>query len=231
MRYEGELTQTLTDRQNQTVEVKRLRQLTVRSLESETAAYDGRQVPARWLEFVSETGTPGERGLDPGPAGRVIYKVLVPEAAVTGDLVDADGIPVAFLPVIRGWRQVGDLEPAELGPAFRAYPTLTLLTDFEPEDIRPTGEDSADTPAGRFDGTRYAAKAVEEDPTVRVTNEANLLVSGDVPFGPAAWEATLTREIKDSSAARDRFREAAKSVARMELVEVGDNARGELPLP
>ena len=231
VRYEGELTQTLTDRRNQTSEVVRLRQITVRSLDAETAEWDGRQVPARWLEVVSETGTPGERGLDPGPAGRVLYKVLVPESAVSADLADPAGIPHAFLPVLRGWRQVGDLEPAELGPAFRAYPTLTLLTDFEPREVTSSEPDAADTPAGSFDGTRYTAKSVEESPRARLTLEANWVVSPAVPFGPAAWEATLTREIKDASADRDAFREAGKSVERLELVEIGADARGELPLP
>ena len=135
-RYEGAVTQTLTGRDNQQTEIARLRRVTVRSLEPATGTFRGEDVPARWLEFVTETGTPGERGLDPGPVGRVIYKILVPEAAVTGELEDDAGIPYAFLPVLKGWRQAGDGEPTELGPAFRAYPTVCLLTEFEPDEIR-----------------------------------------------------------------------------------------------
>ena len=230
-RYEGEITQTLTGRDNQVTEIARLRRVTVRSLDPATGDFNGEQVPARWLEFVSETGTPGERGLDPGPAGRVIYKVLVPEAAVTGELEDESGVPYAFLPVLRGWRQIGDGEPAEIGPAFRAYPTVCLLTEFEPDDILEQTAGSADVPAGRFEGTRYRAKLVEESRVARVTHEANWLVSESLPFGPAGWEATVTREVKDALGDRGTFREASKTVSKMELVETASNARGELPLP
>ena len=231
VRYEGTLTQTLVGRDNQTTQIDRLRRVTVRSLEAATGTLDGRDVPGRWLEFVTETGTPGERGLDPGPAGRVIYKILVPEAAVTGEMRDADGIPYAFLPVMRGWRQIGDGEPAEIGPAFRAYPTVCLLTEFEPDEILEQAAGSADVPAGRFEGTRYRAKLVEESRTARVTHEASWLVSPDVPFGPAQWTATVTRETKDALADRSEFAAASTTVSEMELVETAADARGELPLP
>ena len=231
VRHEGTLTQTVTDRQNQTSTIERLRQITVRSLETETADWKGNQVPARWLEIVSETGTAGERGLDTGPAGRVLYKVLVPEPAVVSGAADADGIPVAFLPVLRGWKQVGDGEPQEFGPALRAYPTLTLLKEYEPKELTEEGDDTADTPAGSFPGTLYRGKVVEESKRARVTNEATLMVSPDVPFGPARWEVTLTREVKDAGESRELFREVSKSVERLNVVEVGDDARGELPLP
>ena len=230
-RYEGEITQTLTGRDNQTTEIARLRRVTVRSLEAETAEYRGEQVPARWLEFVAETGTPGERGLDPGPAGRVVYKILTPESAIAPDLTDERGVPRAFLPVLRGWRQVGDGEPAELGPAFRAYPAVCLLTEFEPDEILERTDDAADVPAGRFEGTRFRAKLVEESRTARVTHEANWLLSDAAPFGPAEWSATVVRETKDALADRDTFAESSRTVSKMELVEVADDARGELPLP
>ena len=231
VRHEGTYTQTLTDRQNQTRTVERRRQITVRALEAETVVVEGEQVPARWLEIVSETGTPGERGLETGPAGRVLYKVLVPESGVIGRVQNDDGIPEAFLPVLRGWKQVGDGEPVEIRDALRAYPTLTLLKEFEPAEIVEEQPDAADTPAGRFDGTRYRAKVVEESERARVTNEGTFLVSDAVPFGPAQWELTLTRESKDSSDPRDAFRETSKTVVRMSAHEIGDDARGELPLP
>ena len=231
VRHEGTLSQTITDRQNQTRTVERLRQITVRALDAETATVDGRPVPARWLEVVSETGTPGERGLDTGPVGRVLYKVLVPEAAVTGRVQDDQGIPDAFLPVLRGWKQTGDGEPIEFGPALRAYPTLTLLKEYEPGELTEEGPDAADTPAGSFDGTLYRGKVTEETRRARVVNEGAFLVSDAVPFGVARWEVTVTQERKDLSEPREAFREVSKTVERLSVHEVGDNARGELPLP
>ncbi|NNJ26622.1 hypothetical protein [Alienimonas chondri] len=231
VRHEGTYTQTLTDRQNQVTTVERRRQITVRALEAETASVDGNDVPARWLEIVSEVGTPGERGLETGPAGRVLFKVLVPEDAVTGVVANENGIPEAFLPVIRGWKQVGDLEPVEFGSALRAYPSLTLLKDYEPTELTDEGQDSADTPGGRFDGTRYRGKVVEESERARVTNEGTFLISPDVPFGPVEWEVTLTREEKDLSEPRSAYRESSKTVVRMSVHEIADDARGELPLP
>ena len=234
VRHEGSYTQTLTDRQNQITTVERRRHVTVRALEAETATVDGEQIPARWLEIVSETGTSGERGLETGPAGRVLYKILVPERGVIGRPADDQGIPEAFLPVIRGWKQVGDGEPVEFGPAFRAFPTLTLLREFEPAELTGEGADSAVTPAappGGFDGTRYRGKTVEESERARVTTEGTFLISPDVPFGPAQWEITMTRESKDLSEPRDALRETSKTVARMSVHEIADDARGELPLP
>ncbi|MEM9700890.1 MAG: hypothetical protein AAF907_00435 [Planctomycetota bacterium] len=231
VRHEGSYVQTLTDRENQLTTVERRRQIIVRALEAETATVDGEQVPARWLEIVSEVGTPGERGLETGPAGRVLFKVLVPESGVTGVVANDKGIPEAFLPVLRGWKQVGNLEPVEFGPSLRAYPSLTLLKEYEPGELTNDGNDSADTPAGSFDGTRYRAKVVEESERARVTNEANFLISPDVPFGPVEWEVTLTREEKDLSEPRAEYRESSKTVVRMSVHEIADDARGELPLP
>ncbi|MFH5805776.1 hypothetical protein [Alienimonas sp. DA493] len=231
VRHEGSYTQTLTDPQNQVTTVQRRRQITLRALEAVTANVAGEEVPARWLEIVSETGSPGERGLETGPVGRVLYKVLVPESGVIGRPVDDAGIPQAFLPVIRGWKQVGDAEPTEVGPALRAYPTLTLLTEYEPAELTEEGAATVDAPAGQFDGTRYRGRAVEESERARVTNEGQFVISPDVPFGPAQWEVTLTRESKDLSEPRDAFRETSKTVVRMSVAEIGDDARGELPLP
>ncbi|QDT16432.1 hypothetical protein [Alienimonas californiensis] len=231
VRHEGSYTQTLTDEQNQVTTVERRRQITLRALEAETATVDGEQVPARWLEIVSETGAPGERGLETGPAGRVLYKVLVPESGVIGRPADDNGIPQAFLPVIRGWKQVGNGEPTEYGPVLRAYPTLTLLKEYEPAELTEEGAAAADTPAGQFEGTRYQGRVVEESDRARVTNVGQFVVSPDVPFGPAQWEVTLTRESKDLSEPRDAYRETSKTVVRMSVAEISAGARGELPLP
>ena len=230
-RYEGTFTQTLTDRNNQQTVVERRRNLTIRALDAETAEFRGERTPARWLEFVTVTGLSSEAGLDPGPAGRVLYKALVPESAVASDFADADGIPRAFLPVIRGWKQFGDEEAQPLGPALRVYPTLTLLTDYEPGEVQPAGEQTADTNVGSFDGTAYRSKAVEEAPRLRITNESEALVSPESPFGPVRWEATVVREIKDANQSREEYREVSRSVETMSLRGIDRGVRGELPLP
>ena len=231
VRHEGSLTQVLTDDTGQQVTTERRREIFVRALEEVEAEYDGSRVPAVWVEIVTVTGVRTERGIDPGPAGRVLYKFLTPRAAVAADFKDRDGIPRAFLPVLRGWRQAGDGEPTELGPAFRAYPAACLLTEFEPDEIIKVGEEDVTVPAGTYPGTLYRGKQVNESPRVRTTNDTDVIVSPDMPFGPAKWTVTLVRERKDANQPRDTFREVARTTVSMEAQEIRNDARGELPLP
>src|SRR5262245_46496972 len=82
------------------------RQLTISSVGRETV--DGRA--CRWVEFKSIT-KPSGLEQKPGPGDSYIYKVLIPEDHVIGKTVDAETIPVTYLPIVKGWRKVGEREP------------------------------------------------------------------------------------------------------------------------
>ena len=116
------------------------RNVTIKSLVTpdahKTAMYRGKQVTCRWIEIKVETGKPGEQGLDTGPGGARLYKVLIPEARIFGTLinnnsVDADGIPVSFLPIIRGYRKLGNRKEEQIKTkVLQIYPAISLLKHY-----------------------------------------------------------------------------------------------------
>src|SRR5262249_33776848 len=97
-------------------------ELTISAVGSETADVkvfeNGREVTknvaCRWVEFKSNT-RPGGVDVVPGPGDVFVYKVLIPADRVIGSTADRDGIPVTFLPIVKGWRKVAQRE-AEADP-------------------------------------------------------------------------------------------------------------------
>ena len=229
VRHEGTYRQVDVNLRNEEREYTWRRHLTIRSVGSETLDYRDESVRCRVLEFEIETGTAGEGVLDPGAAGRMLYKVWVPETEITGQAVDRRGIPRSALPIAKGYVRTGEDEPVALrSDALRLYPTVTLLTDYDPSDLREEGGQPVDLPIGSVEATRYAAEQVLETPAARTTNRAVLFVSAAVPFGPAKWTVNLDRERKDASEERDRFRTASRITVEMEATATGTDAIAEL---
>ena len=52
-------------------------ELSIKSVGQEQAEFKGKLQPCRWLEIKSLTGKETAAGIDPGPVGARIYKVLV----------------------------------------------------------------------------------------------------------------------------------------------------------
>src|SRR5690606_30746832 len=98
--YGGTMTQVNTRSDGQESTMTWERQLVIRSVGQEQATVDDEQVPARWIEFELRTGQVSEQGVDTGLVGLRIFRVLVPEAAITGKLADDRDIPNAFLPIL-----------------------------------------------------------------------------------------------------------------------------------
>ena len=229
VRHEGTYRQTDINLRNEEREFVWTRHLTIRSVGTATVDHDGRPTACRILEFEVETGTAGEGFLDPGAAGRLLYKVWVPENAVSDSAVDGRGVPRSALKVARGYVQFSEEQPVALrSDALRLYPTVTLLTDYDPSDIEKQDAAPVDLPIGTVTATRYAASQVLETPSTRTTNKATLFVSPDVPFGPARWSVTLDRERKDASVGRDAFRVASRIAVEMEATATGTDAVSEL---
>ena len=161
MRYEGDYVQ-FDDRPNDPVN-KRLklgpwrRHLTLKALKKTQADYQGATVDCQWFEIkvitASEKG--GDGTLKPGPGGQRIYKVLVPldrifGPPVNGKVVDKDSIPIAYLPVVKGYRRFGErpVEPITTG-VLQTYPMISLLASYRTPGRGGRGRRSPSGPSGR----------------------------------------------------------------------------------
>ena len=228
--YGGTFTQTDTRPGGQETEMTWDSRLVVRSVGTQQVQYRGESTPGRWIEFELATGKATEQGIDTGPVGSRIYKVLVAEPAVTGKPTDDRGIPNAFLPIVEGYVRVGDRPPQKLeAGAFEVYPTLSLLMNYKPNELTTEAEgQQVEVPAGRFPATQYAAKATTESPSGRVENTATLLVSPDMPFGVVRWTASAIRSTKDPNQTREEYVEASRAESQMEAKEIRKGAKSVL---
>ncbi len=211
-------------------------ELTISAVGRESAEIDAKvdgqdvkkEVPCRWVEFKAITKP---KGLEkqPGPADSYAYKVLIPEERVIGKPVDADNIPVTFLPIVKGWRKVGlrDAEPVT-EKALAVYPTLALVTYYP--NLKADGDQAEQLQVGDesvavrlFKGTRVYQKK-----TNRSTNSGTLWRSDEVPFGLARFQVSVTLEEKEIAAPVDEFKRTSLIEVEMAVVATGDDARSEL---
>ncbi|MBI3864151.1 MAG: hypothetical protein HY290_19890 [Planctomycetia bacterium] len=206
-------------------------ELTISSLGRENAAVSegSEEVPCRWVEFKTET-KPAGVDKKAGPADSYVYKVLIPENRVIGKTVDDDTIPVTFLPIVKGYRRVGqrDIEPVT-EKALAVYPTVALVTYYP--DLKAAAEEAEPLQVGGnsvaakiFKGTRVIKRSVN-----RSTNAASLWRSDEVPFGLAKYQVSLTVEQKELTATDEEFQRTSLIEVDMAAVAVGNDARSELP--
>lgn len=183
--------------------------------------------PCRWVEFKSIT-KPNGLEQKPGPGDSYIYKVLIPEDRVIGKTVDADNIPVTYLPIIKGWRKVGQRDPQPVTEkALAVYPTIALVTWYP--DLKPEGEAEQLQLGGMAVSARlWKGERTFQSATSRSTNAASLWLSDDVPFGLAKFQVTLTQEKKELAASDDEFKRASLIEVEMAVVATGGDSRSEL---
>lgn len=210
------------------ISIEWIRNLTIKSVGRVDAEYDGRVQPCRWIELKVVTGKSSETGVDPGPAGARLYKVLVPESKVIGKPVDDDTIPVSMIPIVKGYRRIGEGAVTEIkAKALQIYPSLSLLTHYKENEVVAESE-TPDVQAGAFQSRHVKGTSIIERPTTRVANNADFFVSKELPFGLVKWKVTVTRETKDLTDSRDEFKEVSKVVVEMAAQRVGENATSEL---
>lgn len=204
-------------------------QVTIRALGSETAEVAGEERPCRWLEIRIERGKEVDGKLDTGLAGLEIYKVLVPESAVPTKAVDANGIPVSFLPVAKGYRKIGNGEVTPLvTPALQLYPLGILAGYYRNLTVGESPEDFS-TPAGEQSATRYDGKIEMERAGSRTQEESSIWRSAEIPFGVAGWTANVVRQVKDERAPRDDFKTVSTVKSTVKLAATGNDATSDLP--
>ncbi len=230
--YEGKVTQEtvrpeLEDRKET---LTWNRELSIKSVGREDVEYNGKIQPCRWIEIKVVTGTAEASGIDAGPAGARIYKVLVPESKVIDTSVDAEAIPNSVLPIVKGFRRLGEeqVEPIR-SRGLVVYPTLCLLANYETPVLVSRSESIANIAGSEsFDSRHMKGETVRERTDSRSTNVGEFWVSGDVPFGLAAWSVTVTRESKSSTEDRAKFRPVSSVTSDMRLRQIVRAAESEL---
>tara|TARA_R110002111_G_scaffold262694_1_gene340206 strand:+ start:145775 stop:146671 length:897 start_codon:yes stop_codon:yes gene_type:complete len=211
------------------VKLKWTRHLIISSVGSEMAEFEGAQTACRWLEFKCITGKESESGVAPGVTGPRIYKVLVPEQVITGQIVDKGQIPITFFPIVRGYRKIGDrpVEPLQTN-VLRFYPMITML-DYYPKWDSEGEPASVETPTGAVSAREYKGTFMSESPTTRSKNEGTIWRTSEIPFGVAKWTVEITRDTKGGTQPRSEFKMTSRIHVAMSAHEVGKNAESELP--
>jgi len=208
-----------------------IRHLWIKSVGRETAVYNGKPTPCRWIEIRVITGKASEAGVDPGPIGGRIIKVLVPESRVFATTVDLDKIPVAYLPIVKGYSKVGDGEVRTIrAKALKVYPLISLVTHYKTLS-KSSGSEPLTIPLKEVTTQQYRGTFKMESPLERSNNQATLWTSKDVPFGLAGWKVKVTLEAKDSVAARTKFKKVTVMTVEMSAHEKGTEAQSDLVTP
>ena len=232
VRYEGDYLET--DKRPEAAEgdlkIHWDRHVIIKSVGKENTQFEGQEVPCRWIEFKSLTGHTIEGAIDPGPAGEVIYKVLVPESAVNGKNSNPFGLPLAFVPIVKGYRKIGDKAVTKIGAGvLQLYPMITLLQQYP--NLKETGEEDLDLPLGATTAKKWTGSHKMEREESRSQNAATFWRSSDVPFGLAAWKVKIERESKEASSPRSEFEPKSEIEVDMKAAEIGDNAQSEIVNP
>lgn len=205
-------------------------ELSIKSVGREDAEFEGTVQPCRWIEIKTLTGVAGAAGINPGPVGARIYKVLVPESKIIADSVDADNVPNEMMPIVRGFRRLGEEAVKEIKtPALRIYPTISLLTNYSnPEVIATNARPEVILQGPPITAKHMKGQLVMERAESRSTNEGEFWVSNDVPFGLARWVVSVTREEKESTAPRSEFHKVNIVSVDMKLKRKRENVESEL---
>lgn len=204
--------------------------LKISSVGKETADFNGASVPCRWVEFKSVT-KPNDLEKAPGPGGVCIYKVLIPESTVTGKTVDGEGLPVTYLPVVKGYRKVGDREPEEVKErVLGVYPLIAPVVAYP--DLKPASPEQEELDLGeklgRVDTKVFDGTATTSAEYRRSTNAGRLWRTDKLPFGLARFRVNLLREERGVAAAPGEFRKSAVVEVELTATDKGTGMKSEL---
>jgi hypothetical protein len=233
VRYEGTVKQVefRPDAAEGDITMEWIQQLTIKSVGSETATFRGKQIPCRWIEVKIVTGKPSESGIESGPVGERIYKVLVPEERVIGGLADGGKIPFSFLDIIKGFRKMGgQVTPIPPG-ALQVFPLIAPVMHYEAVEVGGSENEDVPLPGGAIKTKKFKAKRSIESATERSVNEAELW-RGDgntVPFGLVRWTVKSLLERKDSTAPRQGYKPLTQTTVEMTAHEWGSGAKSDVP--
>lgn len=239
VRFEGTVKQVESrpDAPEGDITMEWIQHLTLKSVGREQALYHGKQVPCRWIEIKLLTGKASESGVEAGPVGERLYKILVPEERVVGEVVDGDKIPFAFLDIVKGYRKMGGgpVTPIPLSHgsegAFQAYPLVGPLMHYDSIQAADSPVEQVQVPGGTIKARKFNGHRVIESPILRTASEADFWEcdGNAIPFGLARWTAKTTIAKKDSNASRTTaFKPATEVSVDMSAHEWGTGAKSEI---
>lgn len=235
VRFEGTYRQTEArpDSNEGNLEIEWIQHLTVKSVGKEDGQWNGETVPCRWIEIKIQTGKSRNGVINTGSVGERIYKVLVPEAAITGKIKDEEGLPVSYIPIVKGWRKLSDKDPTPReikSSTLQVYPVIAHVRHYKnmteaelPETVQ-VGMQSVE--AKKLRGSMELESRLS-----RVSHECELYRSDDVPFGLARWTAKIIQEEKTAVDVRTEFKLASEITIDMTARYIGTGARSELVIP
>ncbi|HWL06908.1 MAG TPA: hypothetical protein VNQ76_00690 [Planctomicrobium sp.] len=234
VRYEGTYTQVAKQAESgeTNLNLNWQRKITLKSVGKETADFRGESVPARWIEIKIETGNVVDNALQTGPGGVQLYKLLIPESVIRGELFDKSieerPVFIGGIPIIKGNRKSGDLDAISLeGGLFQIYPIVALI-NHDRDNVVGDETEQVTVPAGTFPSTLIQGEKVTETTGRRSTNIYEVTRSADIPFGVVKWTATTTTEEKGSTDVRSEYKETITIKEEMQAVETGSGAESEL---
>ena len=233
--YEGTIVQEYVrpDITDGSETIEKAREMSIKSVGREEAEFEGRRQPCRWIEIKVTTGTAGAAGIDPGPVGARVYKVLVPESKIISAPADADSVPNIVLPIVKGYRRSGEAQIRRMTTnALGIYPTICQLVNYP----NPTVVAAQEAPPIKTGTVSVTAKHMKgsiqmERPESRSKNTADFWVTPDVPFGLAHWDVVVIQEKKESTAPRSDFKEVSTTKCVMSVRRILNNAESELVTP
>lgn len=247
VRYEGEYRETEFRPNDPTGDLELVwdRHLTIKCLERGVmakfagAADPDQPVACAWVELVVITGVTDEGLIDPGPAGKRIYKLLIPESRIASTKLTEEGIPVDdqgilvnHIPIVEGWRKIGDSKAAQIqSQVFSLYPVVSLLQHYRTIEQQSDQPEDAEVTLPDVTATRHSAESIMESPENRSTSNATLWFSDSVPFGVARWKVDLLRESKNTVEERTAFQQVSRITVEMKAAEKGNDAQSELATP
>lgn len=202
--------------------------VTIKSVGSEEADYQGEKVMCRWIEIKIERGREADGKIDTGSTGLELYKILVPESLVTAETKSNDGVPASFTPIVKGIRQLGKGMPRDLEVgAFKLYPLAVVFGYCRDYEVTEQGIDpEVGLPDVKAD-VRSGTTTIER-PSSKTELETKVWTSEQVPFGVAAWSSKITRSIKDAQEPRENFRPLTEVTVNMKARESGMDAKSDL---
>jgi len=232
VRYSGQYRQVTLRPQSEQgdLSLQWQRMLEVRCLEREQAEFQGKEQTCVWVEFEVVTGQQVDGQLEAGPGSKRQYKVLVPESVITGEKSLEADVPLAFIPIVKGYRQIGGGKvEAMKSQVLQVFPMISqvLIAD----DAKIAAQEEVTVPAGTFQANRIDSSSTIEDRSSRTSNRTQLWVDEKSPFGPVKWSVRIDREVKNVIDKRDQFKKHAEMTIQMEAVQTGTDATSKVVTP
>ena len=204
VRRDGEAVEFRPDAPEGDISMEWIQHLTIKSVGSESILFHRKQVPCRWIEIKVLTGKPSESGVEPGPVGERIYKILVPEERVIEEVADGGKIPCSYLDIVKGFRKMGGtVTPIPLGRNSeghsQVYPLAGPLMHYDAVEAAGRAAEELQVPGGTVRAKKFKRGASSKVRSCATTSDAEIWRCDPQKF-------RSTREVVDENHDRPKGR-------------------------